>query len=123
MRSRRKTHVYKGRYALVGAEAASSCRMFVRPHVQLPYGDLDHFSLPIPPEQTVTRQRRLETRLKEMEREQTSKGQPNLRAESRKRPAKSVSRKSAWAIVAVALLFFGGLVGKQYGTLTQKATV
>ncbi len=115
----RRTHVYTGKYALVGANVQSS-RMSVRTHVQLPFGDLDSLSRPIPPEKMVVRNRRIQSRLAA---EEIEKNSPQLRAQVANRKAGSLSRKVAWSVILVVTFFFSILLVMQYNTLVQKQSV
>ena len=113
----RRTHVYTGKYALVGASVQGS-RMSVRTHVQLPFGDLDSFSIPIPPQKAFVRNRRVENRL-----EAEKSNSPQLRVEASKRKAGSISRKVAWSVILIATIIFGIMLLMQYNTLVQKQSV
>ena len=116
----KKTYVYKGKYALVGADATSTSRVGVRSHVELPYGDLDRFSRPIPPECVPVRNRRVESRLQQQEEERIRKEQPQIRATHSQKSKYSLSKRGAYGLLLVFALFLGGMLLSQHDALAQK---
>ncbi len=112
----RNTHVYTGKYALVGVDGASACRMSVRAHVQLPYGDLDRWSKPIGPEQTMVRNRRVQARLTTQAAQNDQKANEKIQ----RRKAGSLSRKTAWTMIMVVFVFLAILLLGQIGRLAQR---
>ena len=118
----KRTHVYTGKYALVGADASAISRLSVRAHVQLPYGDLDRWSKPIGPEQTLQRNRRVQTRAIE-EAQRNNQNHPQLTAQAANRKTGSISGKVAWSVILIAVLFVGLLLLQQLNALAQKEQV
>lgn len=113
-------HVYTGKYALVGADGTSACRMSVRAHVQLPYGDLDRWSMPIGPDKAIARNRRTQARIAA---EKADSAQLKAQEHITMRRSGTLSRKIAWSVILVTIAFFSILLLQQFGKVAQKENV